>query len=240
MSWTLGIDSSSTELGLGLCGPDGPVCSVSRYVANSHAEQITATVDFLLSSSGISPTDITRLGIAGGPGSFTGLRIGSAFMKGFCLKRDVAVVPVSSLESLACACPTLRGNVVAAFDARRGEVFWARFAKTDDGTQRLTEDTLMHGDRFAAELESDDTVVADTLGFSRSTVFSSLEAPVRLLHAGQCATQRGLACAVIAAMLPDNSPRVARAHDVNPVYLRPSYAEERRAQEPTAGSGHHG
>ncbi len=230
MSWSLGLDCSSVEMGLGVYGDSGPVCALSRYVANSHAEHISGSVEMLLRSAGIGPDQIDRVGIATGPGSFTGLRIALAFIKGFCFDRPAAVLPISSLHSLAHAWGPCDGPVVAAFDARRNEVFWARF-EWDGGTLvRRTDDTLCGGDAFAAGLADSDSVVTDTLGFARSTVFAPLRERPRVYAVERYPCQRGLSCAAIASMTPPACTEWSPAPKVLPRYLRPSYAEERRAQ----------
>ncbi|MBD3240098.1 MAG: tRNA (adenosine(37)-N6)-threonylcarbamoyltransferase complex dimerization subunit type 1 TsaB [Chitinivibrionales bacterium] len=230
MSWTLGLDCSSVEMGLGLYGDSGPVCGLSRYVANSHAEHIASSVEMVLDSAGAAPGDIDRVGVATGPGSFTGLRIALAFVKGFCFDRDVKVLPVSSLHSLAHAWGPRTGPVVAAFDARRNEVFWARFEWRDGALVRCTDDALCGGDAFVSALGKDDMVVTDTLGYARSTVFGPLDGRAGVYGVERFPCQRGLSCAAIASSAPAGSSEWTSAQQVLPRYLRPSYAEERRAQ----------
>lgn len=231
MSWCLGLDCSSVEMGLGLYADGAAVCGLSRYVANSHAEHISGSVEMLLRSAGIRPDEVDRIGIAAGPGSFTGLRIALAFIKGFCLDRPVAVLPVSSLHSLAHAWGPRDGSVVAAFDARRNEVFWARFEWRDGALVRRTDDTLCRGDTFAEALVESDSVVTDTLGFARSTVFDPLRTRPGVYAVERHPCQRGLGCAHIASATPADAPQWSSAPRVLPRYLRPSYAEERRAQQ---------
>jgi tRNA threonylcarbamoyladenosine biosynthesis protein TsaB len=226
MTWTLGIDSSSFELGLGLYRDAAPVCGFSRYVTNSHAEHIANSVDFLLKSNAVKSSDISRLGIAIGPGSFTGLRIGIAFIKGFCLERQIQVMPTSSLESVAHAWPSADGPLVVAFDARRNEVFWARFERTNGIIKRLTEDTLSTIQVFRDAIQINDTVITDTLGYERSRIFDNTGTGARVIRLESNPVQRGLACARIAAQAPDDSVWMS-AVDVQPQYLRLSAAEEK-------------
>ena len=77
-------------------------------------------------------------------------------------------MPVSSLESLANAWPSLDMRIIAAFDARNSEVFWARFEPKNGIMLRQTEDQLTHVDAMKASLRDDDTVIIDTLGFARA------------------------------------------------------------------------
>jgi tRNA threonylcarbamoyladenosine biosynthesis protein TsaB len=230
MSWTLGIDCSSVEMGLGLADGQSAVASVSRYLPNAHAEHLDRTVGFLLDANGVKPADVTSVGVAVGPGSFTGLRIALAFVKGFCFERPVRVLPLSSLESVALAWGPSASPLVVAFDARRDEVFWARFSWMSVALRRDTPDALASAAALAAVLSTDDAVVIDTLGFVRSTVFAPLAKRPAVYSLERYPRQRGLACAPAAANEPGDSPRWTTPLEVQPCYLRESYAEERRAR----------
>jgi tRNA threonylcarbamoyladenosine biosynthesis protein TsaB len=229
MTWTLGIDCSSARMSLGLYADRHQAGELSQSARNTHAEQIAEGVGSLLASGGISAADISRVGVAVGPGSFTGLRIAVSFIKGFCLTRPVRVLPVSSLRSVAVALGRADGTVAVAFDARRDEVFWARFACGADGVRRTGEDRLSPAAEFAASMRPGELVATDTLGNARSRVFAFLAEhdTHRSLDAEPC--PRGPACAGLAAAEPEDSSRWCAAVDVLPRYFRPSYAEERRA-----------
>jgi tRNA threonylcarbamoyladenosine biosynthesis protein TsaB len=226
---TLGLDCSSTEMGLGLCENGVPVSAFSRYAAGSHAEHIARGLELLLAANDVPAETITRIGVAVGPGSFTGLRIALAFVKGFTLELPIRILPISSLHALAAAwLPTGRRGIAVAFDARRGEVFWARFERRETALVRAHDDTLSPRDDFVRELRDDDDVVTDTLGFARSEVFEDLPGHAQVYSVDQHAVQRGLSCARLAAAEPEDSPAWVCAHDLLPTYLRPPYAEERR------------
>lgn len=229
MSWSLGIDSSTVELGLGLAFNGAPVASCSRYVVNSHAEHINGAVEYLLHSNKLCAANIERVAVAVGPGSFTGLRIGLAFVKGMFFRRSVVVLPLSSLESTALAYPAIGSQTTAvAFDARRGDVYFARFQTTGTGLIRLTDDTLTPFADFSAALEPGDTVITDCLGYGKSTVFDALaNREPRTLRVETMSPQRGLALALAASKAPANDPRFCAPPDVLPRYIRLSAPEER-------------
>ena len=104
----------------------------------THSETLLPLVDTALRLTGLTPADIDLYGVNAGPGSFTGLRIGLAAVKGLAFARSTPCAPVSTLEALA-ACHVGEGTVLCALDARRAQVYWAAF---DLATHtRLTEDT---------------------------------------------------------------------------------------------------
>jgi tRNA threonylcarbamoyladenosine biosynthesis protein TsaB len=229
MIWTLGIDTSSFELGVGLFCDNVPAASFSRYATNSHAEHISQCVDFMLHSAGIGPADIGRVGVGVGPGSFTGLRIGIAFVKGFCFGRKTKIAPLSSLEVAAAALAgsAAQGSITVGFDARRNEVFTARFSVEDGSLRRDTPDSLVPASEFYASIRIADTLVTDCLGYGKSTVFATIPPAARHLALETVPVQRGLAAALLAAHMPENAGEWLSPVDVLPRYLRGSAAEEK-------------
>ena len=103
----------------------------------THSETLLPMVDTALKACGLRCADIDLYGVTAGPGSFTGLRIGLAAVKGMALPRQTPCAGVSTLEALAWGMAG-QGTVVGALDARRGQVYWAGFdLATHD---RLTPD----------------------------------------------------------------------------------------------------
>jgi tRNA threonylcarbamoyladenosine biosynthesis protein TsaB len=228
MDHTLGIDTSSVELGIGLVSGGRPVMAVSRYLRNSHAEHISQAVDYLLNANKVKPSEISHAAIAVGPGSFTGLRIGIAFLKGFFFGRDGRVLPVSSLESMAGAWNAREARIVCASDARNGQVFWARFEKRDNAMARLSDDVLSSVDEFKQAVTNGDIVITDTLGYAKSSAFDFLKGRASVFPVEQFPLQRGLSCAMLAMFQPDDSTRWTTTEHIVPHYLSEVQAEKKR------------
>jgi tRNA threonylcarbamoyladenosine biosynthesis protein TsaB len=225
MSWTLGLDTSSIELSIGLAYEGRPVASSCRYLRNSHAEYIAESVEFLLQSNGITPETVERIGLAVGPGSFTGLRIGIAFIKGFCFGRPTRVLPISSLESLALAWPFTKGPIMTFLDARRNQVFWARFERSDAGLKRENEDTLAPVDSLMNIPSNNAIIITDAMGYKQGTMFLPFAGKPGVFAADQIALQRGLACACKASALPKDAAEWTTADRILPRYMSPAYGE---------------
>jgi tRNA threonylcarbamoyladenosine biosynthesis protein TsaB len=101
--------------------------------ARGQAERLIELVEAVLADAGLRYDTLSALAVNHGPGSFTGLRSGVAAARGLALAAGLGVIAVSSLEALACGLrPNPSGNarpgeVLAALDARRGEVYVQRF-----------------------------------------------------------------------------------------------------------------
>lgn len=116
----LGIDTA-LETCAAAVTIDGTVAAAkSEPLPRGHQERLAGLVGEVLDAVAIAPDRIDRIAVAAGPGSFTGVRVGLAFAKGFALALGADVVAVSTLDALAWG---RLGRVVAAIDARRDQVY---------------------------------------------------------------------------------------------------------------------
>jgi len=226
----LGIDTSSTDLSVCLSVDGSPLSTVCRYVRNSHAEHITRAVKLALELSGVDVADVTHISVSVGPGSFTGLRIGLSFVKGFCMMTERRVLPVSSLLVLARSvnCRERGRKIFTALDARQGRIHWGGFIADDNGEiRRLSDDCLSPPEELLGGLSPDDLLVTDTMGYSRSTVFNIFKDKAEVIEADRAALQRGLSCAALAFDARQDESLWLSAHEIAPNYLQMSAAEEK-------------
>jgi tRNA threonylcarbamoyladenosine biosynthesis protein TsaB len=229
MKWFLGIDTSGIELSIGLAADTAPAVSFTRYRKSAHAEDIADSVRFVLSSARIAPDDLCGIGIAVGPGSFTGLRVGIAFVKGFTVFSTLPVLPVSSLSATARAVAPPHSSCLVAFDARQDRVFWARFHRDDTVLQRMCDDRCTDVDSFVTALDRDETVVYDTLGNAKSPLPRLCQTHRNVCDMTTHPLQRGTACALCAAQEPSQSPHWRQSSTLVPRYIAASYVREKNA-----------
>lgn len=228
MSWILGIDTSSSILGLGIVNDKTPVAAVTRFVRNSHAEHITKGMQFLLQSAGIKASDITHAAVTAGPGSFTGLRIGISFVKGMFISQEVPVTAVSSLESLAQSHTINNGNILIGMDARQDRIFTAEFEKVSGVLNRVSEDKILHIEEFEKLTDGKENIICDVLGNGKSTVFNFLSDHKGFIQADHSPFQRGLSSAIIGSTRVEDDSLWTKATDLLPEYMQESYAEKMR------------
>ncbi len=127
-TYTLAIDTSA-GIALGLAEKDRIVASFSDHLSNAHVERLQPMIDQMMSEYGISHEQIERIVVGIGPGPFTGLRIGIVTAKTLSYIWKVPLIAVSSLDALALSCRGIAqgDEFIVATDARRREVYWARY-----------------------------------------------------------------------------------------------------------------
>jgi tRNA threonylcarbamoyladenosine biosynthesis protein TsaB len=105
----------------------GEALLAERACSHPAAETLLPAIASLLAEEGVAPADVDAFAISIGPGSFTGLRVGLATLKGLAFGTQRPAVAVPTLAALAQEAPPGPGPIVAALDARRGEVYAAGF-----------------------------------------------------------------------------------------------------------------
>ncbi|MBQ2793692.1 MAG: tRNA (adenosine(37)-N6)-threonylcarbamoyltransferase complex dimerization subunit type 1 TsaB [Clostridia bacterium] len=118
----------------------------------THSELLLPMAENLLKSLGMDISEIELFAAAVGPGSFTGVRIGAALVKGLAFGRDIPCVEVSTLRALAENLAGTEGYIISAMDARRAQVYTATFSSSGEEIKRLCEDRAMPISELSSEL----------------------------------------------------------------------------------------
>lgn len=148
----LAIDSSAKVAAAAICTEDKILAETVLDTGLTHSQTLMPVCASLLENARIELGEIDAFAVAAGPGSFTGLRIGIAAVKGMALPTDKPCIPVSTLEGLAYNLIGLDGIACAVMDARRNQVYNALFALADGKVTRLCEDRAISVEQLEAEL----------------------------------------------------------------------------------------
>ena len=126
----LAIDTANERCSAALVslGDGALVAAREEEIGRGHAERLMGVISEVLTEAGAGWREVAKLGVCIGPGSFTGIRVGVACVRGLELSLKVPAVGISTLEALAEPA-WAEGPVLAVHDARRGEVYAALFAK---------------------------------------------------------------------------------------------------------------
>ncbi|MHA3759492.1 tRNA (adenosine(37)-N6)-threonylcarbamoyltransferase complex dimerization subunit type 1 TsaB [Yersinia enterocolitica] len=130
----LAIDTATEACSVALWN-NGEVQALFELCPREHTQRILPMVQQVLAESGLSLQQLDALAFGRGPGSFTGVRIGIGIGQGLALGADLPMIGISTLQTMAQGAFRLTGasRVLAAIDARMGEVYWGEFERNDEG-----------------------------------------------------------------------------------------------------------
>ena len=152
---TLAIDTATAHVGVAI-GRDGQVIGeVGLDGARRHAEELAPAIEFLQRETGVTLAQLSFLAVGIGPGLFTGLRVGVTTARTLAQVLGVPLVGIPSLDLVAYPWRTTNRRIVALLDARRREVFAARYWPVPGGLQRDGDDTVGSPEAVVAELVAD-------------------------------------------------------------------------------------
>ncbi len=219
----LSLDSSAVAGSVALCDGERLLAEYTVNLGNTHSETLLPMIEHILKLSGHTTDDIDIFACSEGPGSFTGIRIGAATVKGLAFSTKKPCIGVSTLEALAYNLRGFDGIICPVMNARRAQVYNAVF---DKELNRLTEDRAIAASELARELEGygkvylcgDGTQVALAGGVRAEA------APERLLH------QSGYSVAQCALKKFLGGVRTGDT-ELSPVYLRLPQAERVRLEK---------
>lgn len=202
---------------------------LSQYMqcsALTHSRTLLPMAEDMLKNAELRLSDVGLIAVAHGPGSFTGIRIGVATVKGLAWAAEKPCVGVSTLEAMAWHGLAVGGYICPVMDARRSQVYNALFKIENGRPVRMTEDRPIALEELAKEV-------------------TALGAPVFLIGDGAALcfeyfTAHGVPCVMapdnlrwqdawgVAMAAADKTP--GNADELLPVYLRLSQAERERQE----------
>jgi len=130
----LAFDTATEACSAALTTPEG-VFARWAEAPRQHGDLVLAMVDEVLAEAGLERGQLDTLAFGRGPGAFTGVRIATGLVQGMAAALECPVVPVSTLATLAQGAYRRTGcsGVLAAIDARMGEVYWGAYTLAADG-----------------------------------------------------------------------------------------------------------
>lgn len=224
----LAIDTSATVASVAITEDRTPLAVYTLNNGNTHSETLLPMVESAFSALSITAKDIDLFALSAGPGSFTGVRIGAATVKGLAFGSQKPCAEVSTLEALAHNLSLHKGLICPVMNARRSQVYTALFRSNGEDLERLMPDSALsieELDEILAGYGESVALVGDGYditanGFKKTELVNVPEAQ-RL--------QSALSVARVAFESYNGGKTVSdSALSVN--YLRPSQAERERAE----------
>ena len=225
----LAVDSSTPTAATALWRDGELLASFRAAAINTHSECLLPMIEKTLALCGVSVADVDLLACGVGPGSFTGVRIAVAAVKGLAAPLDKPCVGVSSLEGAAAAYAHLDALVAPVFNARRGNVYSAIFSAKHGELTRLTDDEIISVGELCKKLAGYRREVMFVGDDANACLAAARDAGLSAIPGGEGCdlVDASAMCAIAAREYETRYEKDAPAFSataLSPVYLRPGRA----------------
>lgn len=160
------IDTSSSYLYAGIVSSGKLLCEVKKEFGHSLSEEALPSIVGLFNERNLKATDIDKIIVVNGPGSFTGIRIGITIAKVFAWSLNIPITTISALEAMSLSSKTNMLHV-PILDARRGYVFGAIY---DQDNSTIFSPKHIKLEELLQELQDKENYI-----FITNDVFESIE-----------------------------------------------------------------
>ena len=150
----LGLESSAKSASVALMEEGKLLARSFQNTGLTHSRTLLPMAEAMLQNCELGIADVDAVAVAVGPGSFTGLRIGIAAIKGLAFPDDTPCIGVSTPEAIAYGLLGFEGTVIPMMDARCGQVYTALFQGKDGRLTRLSEDEALPLSELKEKLKS--------------------------------------------------------------------------------------
>jgi tRNA threonylcarbamoyladenosine biosynthesis protein TsaB len=207
----LALDSATSGCSVAVCADCGDVLAYRNDAAGpAQADRLVALIDLAVAAAGIGYHDLDVIAVNRGPGSFTGIRAGVAAARGLALALARPVLAVTTLEVLAAGVEASAGTILAAVDARRGQLYAQAF------DHRLVA-LWLPAALAPADITLDTAMPPLHLVGSGAELLGAVFADA-VVHAGVEVDARGVARRALARLARGDRPQ--SGPQVQPLYLR--------------------
>ena len=238
----LGLDSSGLVASVAIVENDVLVAEYTTNYKKTHSQTLLPMLDEIRKMTELEMQTIDAVAVASGPGSFTGLRIGSATAKGLGLALDKPIVEVPTLEGLAWNLYGTDRLVCPLMDARRNQVYTAAYEFVPQGEGFALTEVIGQAPRDIADmleqlnrLGREAIFLGDGVPVYHSMLQGQLKIPYSLAAAGSNRQRAASVAALGAVYFAQGRTVTAAAHQ--PEYLRKSQAEQEEQAKNQAGEG---
>lgn len=193
---------------------DGEVRERFEIAPRRHAELTLPWAEQLLAEAGVAKSQLDAIAVGRGPGAFTGVRLAIAIAQGIALALDRPLLPVSTLAALAMRAPG-EGAVLAAIDARMGEIYVAAFRREGEGIVASSDETVIAPGEYS--------LPAGDGWHGVGTGFGAAEGVLRLRLQGRCASVDAEALPHAADVARLGALAFVRGEAIAPERIEPAY-----------------
>lgn len=235
--YVMGIDTATLVCSVAVVSEEKILAEYTQQVKKNHSERLLPLIDTVLRDIGLKPRDLDGVAVAGGPGSFTGLRIGMVTAKALGQSLELPLCSISTLAALAKQHPLFPGLICPILDARREQVYNAIFAAGTE-VERLVADRALSVTELIQELRERSVpvlFVGDAVPVYRQTLKEALASRACFMPPESATCRASSVARLGLSQLRAGQGQSWR--DLQPFYLRRSEAEVKYQQLQAKGGG---
>lgn len=227
----LALDSSGLVASVAIVSDDTLLAEYTVNYKKTHSQTLLPMLDEVAKMIELDLNSVDAIAVAAGPGSFTGLRIGSATAKGLGLALGKPLVHIPTVDALACNLYGCGSLICPLMDARRSQVYTGIYTFEDGELRIIKEQSPMAVEQIAEELNAlgrEVVFLGDGVPVYREMLSTLMKVPYRYAPANMN-RQRAASVAVLAQQYV-KAGKTETAAEHAPDYLRLSQAERERAK----------
>ncbi|MBO5199138.1 MAG: tRNA (adenosine(37)-N6)-threonylcarbamoyltransferase complex dimerization subunit type 1 TsaB [Lachnospiraceae bacterium] len=238
----LAIDSSGLVASAAILTEENLIAEYTVNYKKTHSQTLLPMIDEIVRMAEVDLKEIDAIALAEGPGSFTGLRIGSSTAKGLGLALGKPIIGVSTLKALAYNLFGTDSLICPMMDARRGQVYTGLYSFEEGKMVTLIDQTVISAEQMietACRFEKPVIYLGDGVPVYRGLLEEKTTVPYTFAPAHVSKQRAGAVGALAFEYYKQGKVQTAAEHA--PVYLRLSQAErelmEKQAAQPQAAEG---
>lgn len=231
----LGLDSSGLVASVAVVEDEKLLAEYTVNYKKTHSQTLLPMLDEISEMIQLDLNTIDLIAAASGPGSFTGLRIGSATAKGLGLALKKELIPVPTLDALAYNLYDHKDLICPIMDARRNQVYTGLYAFENHHMEVVMESDALDMGRLIELLNEKGQAVVflgDGVEVHKNLIEEALKVPFSFAPA-HCNKQRASSVASLGIVYASQGKNVT-ASEFQPDYLRKSQAEREREERERA------
>ncbi len=233
----LALDSSGLVASVAIASEDALLAEYTVNFKKTHSQTLLPMLDEIVRMVDLDLSEVDAIAITSGPGSFTGLRIGSATAKGLGLALDKPIISVPTVDSLAYNLYGTNRMICPIMDARRDQVYTGLYEFINDKLVVISPQKAVGIDEIIEEIDSigrDVIFLGDGVPIHRDRISENIKVGFSFAPLHMNRQRAGAVAALGLEYYKEN--RVETAAEHQPVYLRVSQAERERAEREKAES----
>lgn len=221
----LGIDTSTHSTSVCVLDNDKLVCEYTVNTKKTHSQKLMVMIESMIKESDLHIKDIDVIAICIGPGSFTGLRISMATAKAIAQVRNLPIIAVDSLESLAFNVNHSDKIIYSMLDAQKNQVYVGKYRFEDSKLKKLEEIRVVKIDEIIGEISNinEEVVVVGEAAAIHKDKFIEIQ-NITIASTSNNISKASSLCA-LAITKYENNIDIHDCYTVNPMYIRKSQAE---------------